>query len=91
MLKRIVLVLCLIGLTACTHKEIVKEFVYVPCTIPEIPESPKYFRVQFEQNAQNKIEFKSDNDVKGLLLNDLMNKTYMEELRTILFNLKVKK
>lgn len=77
--------LIIFTLSGCTPKpQIVREYVYLPCAVPEIPEAPKYLRVQFQQDAQGMIEFKSNDDAKGLLLNILMDKSRITDLEEIL-------
>lgn len=81
-------ILCSIGLIVFTlsgcKPQIIREYSYIPCVVPDVPPAPEYIRVQFQQDEKGMIEFRSDNDAKGLLLNDLMNRTHIQELRTIL-------
>lgn len=96
MLRAILTIACSFVLIAfilngCAGKEIVVEYKYVECKVPELPAKPKYLRVQWQLDSDGMIEFKSNEDAKGLLLNDLMNRSQLEELRTILENMREKK
>lgn len=89
MTKIVVVMLCVFVITACTPKiEYIKEPIYIPCNIPEIPEQPKYLSSQVRVNDAGEREFRSKDDILGAILNIGMYRFHIDELRNILYNAK---
>lgn len=91
MKKIIVLILCLICLTACTSMRQIVKTEYIYQQVPPLPALPEYYSVQFKsvEWAPGQDNYCLDpENAKNLLKNRELDKGYMEEMREILKGLK---
>jgi hypothetical protein len=86
-MKKILLTLFLLSLTACSGNQVVRT-EYIRPYIPELPEEPEYYTVKW-QRLEGRYCLDPDN-AKSLLKNIELMKGYQDELREIIGGLRWK-
>ncbi len=83
LIKKILMILCLLSLIGCSRLVQTK---YIKPEIPDIPEKPEYYDVQWFKIDSNYCVNKEN--AKNLLKNKAIDDAYQQKLRLILQSLR---
>jgi hypothetical protein len=91
-MKKILLTLFLLSLTACSGNQVVRT-EYIRPDIPELPEEPEYYIVKWQKvgaYGDTPLYCLDADDAKNLMKNIELMKGYQDELREIIEGLRWK-